>query len=429
MACIYSALNALHVASKVLGLVPYSGGEAGTALPDISRRSPIQLSALHNCLVFAYMLTWFVFDVTWEAINRYPKLTSRNVIPVVIRICSFAAASLSTLILCHRRTFGLFCSRIALVDKVLLRERSSSSYVATRIIVIALMAVVFLSSCLITLCDMSGRTVDFITVVRMSGWVLGGSIGTLMIVQYLAFVCILKNRFCGLNAQLSAMLTADSEEESLQTFASILDHSSKVGATGTALLGSKLEKLKGPDPLFLSLSRFRSQVLHHDRHHVRALRQMHGLLCEVIQTINYDYGIPLLLIMAYAFVSFVMYSFLAMDPRPAGNMADCDDEPSCGRVVMNFCISCTCIIKVVAIAVSCHVTSSEAAHTSTVVQKLLSQRPATPDSLDELQLFSQQVRNTDSTFTASGFFALNLGLLCSIAGTATTYIVVLLQLK
>jgi hypothetical protein len=102
---------------------------------------------------------------------------------------------------------------------------------------------------------------------------------------------------------------------------------------------------------------------------------------------------------------------------------------SCVRVIMNFCISCTCIIKAVTIAVSCHVTSSEVSHTSTTVQKLLSQRPIRADTLTELQLFFQKLRNTNPSFTASGFFELSLNLLCSMAGTATTYIVILLQLK
>jgi hypothetical protein len=75
------------------------------------------------------------------------------------------------------------------------------------------------------------------------------------------------------------------------------------------------------------------------------------------------------------------------------------------------------------------VASAEASRTSTVVHKLLSQAPASSDTNAELQLFSQQLWNIDTKFTAFGFFELNLNLLCSVAGTATTYIVVLLQLK
>jgi hypothetical protein len=299
----------------------------------------------------------------------------------------------------------------------------------TKLTVIIEISAVFVSACLITICDVSGPRIDFISAVRMSGWIIGSSIGTLMIVQYLVFAWILKNRLGKLNTQLSAMIMSNYEEESLETFASILNHSSKVNSTDTLIFGSKSENLKGPDPLFFSLSKIRNQVFHHDRHQIRALRQIHGILCDVIQTINSDYGLPILLIISYAFVSFVMFTFLAMDSKHVGNMADCDEEPSCGRVMMNFCVSCTCIIKVMGIVVSCHAASFEAAHTSTVVQKLIAQRPVRADSLAELQLFSQQLWNIDSTFTAFGFFTLNLNLLCSVAGTATTYIVVLLQLK
>jgi hypothetical protein len=428
MTCIYSALKPLLVASKLLGLAPYSGGEATADIPDITKRSSLRFSPLYNCLIFAYMLGWFIFDVTWEAIYRFPNLSSRNVIPVVIRICTFVAASLSTLILCHRRTLRVFCSKIALVDKVLLGERASSSYMATKVILIVLISVVFVSSGLITLCDMNGRTADLITAVRISGYVIGSSIGTLMIVQYLVLVWVLKKRFSKLNTQLSAMLMANFEEDSLQTFASILDHSSTVIPTDTGLLGTKSKILKKPDPLFISLSKMGDQFRHHDSRHIRALRQTHGILCDVIQTINSDYGISILLIMSYAFVSFVMFTFLAMESKHTGDMADCDREESCDRVIMNFGISCVCIIKVMAIAVSCHMTSSEASYTATVVQKMLSQRPTRADSVAELHLFSHQLRIVDSTFTAFGFFTLNLGLLCSVTGTATTYIVVLLQL-
>jgi hypothetical protein len=63
------------------------------------------------------------------------------------------------------------------------------------------------------------------------------------------------------------------------------------------------------------------------------------------------------------------------------------------------------------------------------VQKLLSPQHINADAHAELQLFSKQLYNDDPRFTAFGFFELNLNLCCSIAGTAATCIVVLLQLK
>ncbi|PNF23494.1 hypothetical protein B7P43_G06516 [Cryptotermes secundus] len=429
MSCIYSALKPLHVVSKLPGLAPCSGGKSGTTIPDITGKTSFRFSVLYNHMMFAYMLGWFIFDMTLEAIYRYPKLSSRNIIPIIIRSCTFAGICLSTLILCHRRSLRVFCSKISLVDKVLLGEKASSAYATTKLIVIIKILVVFVSACMITLCDISGRRIYFTSVVRMSGCIIGGSIATLMLVQYLIFVWILKSRLAKLNTQLSAMLISNFEEESLETFVSVLEHSSKANSTDTVLFGSKSENLKMLDPLFFPVRKIRNQLFHHDRQHIRALRQIHGVLCDVIQMINSNYGIPILLIISYAFVSFVMFTFLAMDSRHVDSMADCDDETSCGGVIMNFCISCTCMIKVMGVVMSYHTTSSEAAYTSTVVQKLISQMPVRADSLAELQLFSQQLWNTDFSFTAFGFFAINLNLLCSVAGTATTYIVVLLQLK
>jgi hypothetical protein len=125
-----------------------------------------------------------------------------------------------------------------------------------------------------------------------------------------------------------------------------------------------------------------------------------------------------------------MFSFVAMEAKNDPTLVDCGDGLfSCVRVLMDLFISCFCIIKVLTIAASCHAVSSEISATSKIVQKLLSPGHINADTLAELQLFSQQLWNTDPRFTAFGFFELNLNLLCSVLGTATTYIVVLLQLK
>jgi hypothetical protein len=291
------------------------------------------------------------------------------------------------------------------------------------------MCVGFVFVCLVALCNIIGRRPDFISIATISDFLFGGVIGTITLVQYAVCVWTLKNRFGKLNAQLSVMLIPDYEEESLKEFASILDHPNKIDAADVVYLYNGPQKPKVPDTLYLSLSKIRNHVLHHDRYHIRALRQTHGILCDTIQMINSDYGITILFVISYAFISFVMFTFVALDAKHDPSLADCDEEPTCVRVIMNFCISCTCIIKVLGVAVSSHVASLEASRTSGIVQKLSSQSPVRADTLAELQLFSQQLWNVDTRFTASGFFTLNLNLLCTVAGTATTYIVVLLQLK
>jgi hypothetical protein len=430
MSCIYSALNPLYLVSKLLGLAPYPPGKTGTAIPDVRTKRPFGFSTLYNYFVFLCVLSWLIFDITWDAIYKYPNLTSRNVIPNVIRTCTFKAAGLTALILCHRGSLRVFCSKIALVDKILLGKTASSYYKNTKLMLIIGMPVVLVSASLIALCDINVRKIDITCIVRVSVFVFGGAIGTLVIFQYFVCVLLLKNKFCKLNAQLTEMVVCDYDEESLETFASFFDQPNKMDPADSVYFYNGSQNLKEPDPLFLSLSKIRNHLFHHDRYRIRALRQTHGVLCDAIQMLNSDYGIQVLLVISYAFISFVMFTSVAMDARHDPSLADCDnEEPSCVRIIMNFCISCTCIIKVLSLAVSCHAASSEASRTSRIVQRLLSQRPIRADTLTELQLFSQQLWNIDLRFTAFGFFTLNLNLLCSVAATATTYIVVLLQLK
>ncbi|XP_021924661.1 uncharacterized protein LOC110832180 isoform X1 [Zootermopsis nevadensis] len=426
---IYSALKPLYLATKLVGLAPYPAGKTGTAIPDVTTKSRFGFCTLHNYIAFLYLLAWFIFNVTWEGIYRYPKLSNRSIIPIVIRTCSFASMCLSSLILCHRGTHEEFCTKIALVDQILLGKKASLSYMKTKLIVVIEILLMVVMSCFMILFDMNGRNVSFISTVKLSGWIVGGVIGTITIIQFVIYVLILKNRFRKLNRQLSAMVVRGFEKETLETLLPILDQPNKIGFAGEVNVVHGSKNLHKNDPLFLSVSNIRNQVLQYNNNHIRALRLSHGILCDTVKIVNSDYGFQILSELSYAFVSFVMFSFVAMDAKNDPTVADCEIGSSCVRVITDLCISCLCILKVVTIAASCHAVTSEISDTSIIVQKLVSPRYISGDTLSELQLFSQQLWNTDSRFTAFGFFELNLNLLCSMAGTATTYIVVLLQLK
>jgi hypothetical protein len=59
-----------------------------------------------------------------------------------------------------------------------------------------------------------------------------------------------------------------------------------------------------------------------------------------------------------SFLSFVMFTFLGTDAEHGLSVADCIEEESCVRVLKNFCISCTCIMKAMSIAVTCQASRS-----------------------------------------------------------------------
>jgi len=426
----YSAVSPLYLVSKLLGMAPYTLVKTGTAgFPNSTRKSYFGFSTLHNYVMFVYMLGWFIYEMIWEAIYRYPNLSVSSTIPIVIRNLTYAGTCLSTLIFSHRGTLRDFCSKIALVDHVLLGSKASSSYMKTKFILITNILVLFVSSVLVFVFNLSGTNIDSKYVVKQASWNVGIVIGSVMLMHFLVFVWILKNRFAKLNAQLATMVLPGLEEETLMSLLTILNPPNKGYFAGEInfINGNRLRNIK--DPQFLSLSRSKIQEFQYNNNHISALRLAHGVLRDTVHTVNSDYGLQILCEFAYAFVSFVIFSFIAMDTENDHSLAGSEEGFSPVQVIRDFCISFVCLVKILTVAASCQAVSSEISSTSRILQKLLSPRHINADAHAELQLFSQQLCNDDPKFTAFGFFELNLNLCCSIACTATTYIVVLLQLK
>jgi hypothetical protein len=274
------------------------------------------------------------------------------------------------------------------------------------------------------------ENIGLISIIKLSGWAVGRVFVTFMILHFLVFVWILKNRLLKVNRQLSAIVSRDFEEEQLMSLLSALSPMNKMVFTEEVNFVNESQVLGRKDPLSFALSKVRSQVFQYNSNQIRALRLTHGILCDLVQRVNTDYGFQILSEVSYAFISFVMFSFAAIDAKNRPTVDDCLLESfSCVPILTYLIISCFCVIKVLAVAASCDAVSSEISATSRIVQKLLSPRHISADTLAELQLFSQQLYSAVPRFTAFGFFELNLNLLCSVLGAATTYIVVLLQLK
>jgi hypothetical protein len=70
-----------------------------------------------------------------------------------------------------------------------------------RLILIVEVQVVVVHACFMILFDMYGRSIGFVSTVKLSVWIVGGAIFTLMILHYLVCVKILKYKFGKLKAQ------------------------------------------------------------------------------------------------------------------------------------------------------------------------------------------------------------------------------------
>jgi hypothetical protein len=419
---IYSALLPIYVISRVLGLVPFTYGKT---ISNTTTKSFFR--SMYNGFVFLLVLGWFISSIIFDSLYRYKKHTSMYIIPVVSKLSTVFGATMAALINCHRGTLQHVCKKLLLTDHILLVP--SKIYKRRKLMLTAEITVVFCTMGAMHVLDMHDRNMDYITTIEIAGWILVSYINNTVILQFLSCVRIIKNRFEKLNTQLSAMIVHEFEEEELGMFLSnsnllsrSLGHSTDAGYFGRATRvasGSLSANTARRNP--------RGKVFIYDSAQIHALRLTHSILYRVTRVINSDFGIQILLEMLHSFISLIMDMYIAMTGRSDPHLAACEEDASCVRVVTHFCLVAVSITKFVAINAFCHAASEEIARTPALVRRLLLPYPLGTDTLTELKLFSQQMSNIDTKFTAFGFFTLNLNLLINVAAAATTYIVILIQ--
>jgi hypothetical protein len=420
---IYSALLPIFIISRVLGLIPLTYNSK-TSSKSTLRSS---LRTLYNGFMFLLVLGWFISSIIFDSLHHYTRHTGMYIIPMFSKMCTIFGATLAALIICHRGILQHVCKKLTLIDKILLVP--PDAYKRSRLVLAVEIMVVFSASGVIHVFDMQDRQLDYITTMEGFGWILVSYINCTVILQFLTCVRIIRNRFEKLNAQLSAMIVHEFEEEELHTLLSNsyflsrrLSQSTEEGCLGR---GSRITS--GTLSISTVCNRTRGRVFVYDPLKIHTLRLTHSMLYKLTRAINSDFSIQILLEMLHSFISLTMSMYVGMTGRSNPHGTNCGEDANCVRVVTHFSFAAFCIAKFVAITAFCHMASDEMSRTPALVQKLLLPRPLGADSFNELQLFYKQIRNITTEFTAFGFFTLNLKLLSSIAAAATTYIVILIQ--
>jgi hypothetical protein len=419
---IYSALLPIYIISTVLGLVPFTYGKT---ISKTTTRSFV--SSVYSGFVLLLILGWFILSIIFDSLYHYTQHTSMYIIPVVSKLSTVFGATMAALINCHRGALQHVCQKLLLIDQILLVP--SKTYKRRRLTLTAEMIVVFSATGAMHFFDMNDRNMGYITTMETVGWILVSYINNTVILQFLSCVRIVKDRFEKLNTQLSAMIAHEFEEEELNTFLSNLNlFSRRLGhSIEGRTFGRGTQVASGSLSGNIVLKKTRGRVFRYDPAQIRSLRLTHSVLYKLTRAINSDFGVQILLEMLHSFISLIMAMYVALTGRPDPHLATCGEDASCVRVVTNFCLAAVCVTKFVAISAFSHAASDEIARTPALVRRLLLQHSLGTDTLTEIQLFSQQMSNIDTKFTAFGFFTLNLNLLINVAAAATTYIVILLQ--
>lgn len=158
------------------------------------------------------------------------------------------------------------------------------------------------------------------------------------------------------------------------------------------------------------------------------LRELYNMIFHASSLINDIYGIHILFKLTYDFINVVL-SFYGIIGIISGSLKFNSALPLLYYVVVYICWILVSLVNVFAISVSCHKATAEVESCSRVIQKLLIREPLRQDTRRQLKLLSHQMSNVRIVFTAFDLFTINMSILFTFISSATTYVIVLVQLK
>jgi hypothetical protein len=88
-----------------------------------------------------------------------------------------------------------------------------------------------------------------------------------------------------------------------------------------------------------------------------------------------------------------------------------------------------CVLILLLIVLSCQTTTEECNKAQILVEKLMLRAELGSETLNELRFLSLQLNNMKVSFTAGGFFTLDLPFVYSFVAVICTYLVILAQFQ
>jgi hypothetical protein len=461
---VYSATLPLYYVSRFLGLASYSykiHPSANPAGPIRNRNNADTCGAtkqfqtskcavVYTGVMLVALLIWLVYSLVWKILYDFSDMKVTYAVTQIMTMCLLASTTVASLgleLTSNRKRLKKVMLKLNQADKILMPDINNVHKKMSGLVLLELVVFVFL------LLARHGYEL----------WSSGGNayinviirlvihfMSTVVIIQFVSFTYMLKQRFRCVNRQLSLLGDNDDRGTSLGIVKVEFIHQKMVVADGQNTVvvqhaddtpsSNSLEQASTATSIFLSdaeighlssfssSSKFRSQSRPQDVANIHTLRGVHTILHDVDGLVNSVYGFQLLLATAYIFTSVVKYFHIVMMSKVRAQ----PDQLSNFRVdgiLPLMCVVSIHIASVLWVTVSCNSACCEAVRTATVVNKLLLIQALSSDVSVELERFSQQLLHSKLQFTAFGFFSLDFTFLYGFVGGATTYIVILLQFQ
>ncbi|KDR19909.1 hypothetical protein L798_05735 [Zootermopsis nevadensis] len=431
-----SSVLPLYYVSKLLGLAPFLFNKNVSVNREQKTSKLLSPSVIWSLFIFLSHFTAFLSIMIWSILYDYREYKLNVTVPDALTIFLMYGTCFASLLIgavLSRNRVETVMTNFTAIDQILLQENRDGIYRKTRLILLIQLSVLvaFLVGFYCYHVYVWAYGTSYIYLISKD---ITNFSNTIMIIQYINIMQILRHRFRILNEHLSSSCGS----KSLESHYSLIKHQNVINRPNFRTI--QIENVaNNSTETPISHSYYLSELpmtTNNQRPEevlqIHTLRQAYSDLYDVTELINKIYGYQILLEVGYDFVSLVSYLYYALETLNVKMTVDHNqrgEESFILEVVSSLCWVTQNLVRVLCITGSCFAATEEARRTSTVVHKLLLRQSLKGDTSAELQLFSMQLLSNKVQFTAGGFFSVNLSLVYSMVGVATTYIIILLQFK
>jgi hypothetical protein len=433
-----SSILPLYYVSKIMGLAPFQCNNK--VLVDRRRKNTnacaLRPSVVWSLFVFLFHLTSYLSLMIWSIMCDYRGYALSVTIPdaaTIFLMYSTCFASLVGAVFYRRRTESLMMN-FAILDQVLLQENRDHIYRRTRLILLIelalLVALLIGFYCYHVYVWSYGTSYIYLIAKDLTNFS-----NIISVIQYINIMFFLRHRFRVVNQKLATSCDGESVKinHSLMKQHTVTNRTSNSAIQILNSASNSESRVSQNYFLHAELSLPINNQRLEEVSRVYTLRQAFSDLYDITEVINKIYGYQILFEIAYNFVSLVSYLYYALEVltkvKKAGDRNARGESAIMLEVGSSLCWVAQNMVRTLAITASCFGASDEARRAGIVVHKLLLRRRLRAETLAELQLFSSRLTSNKVEFTAAGFFTVNLSLVYSMVGAATTYIIILIQLN
>lgn len=423
---IYTAIKPLYCMSKISGLAPFCYRSVKSEV----RIQTSVLGTIHSYVMCGVLMILLTLLCKWKLENEFPRFGLIIDIVGISDTCVSSVGVIVSYILCattNRRKVERFLSLVHRVDACLIKTSDYYKTVCISIMVGILTLILMYSVMFVMLNLYSSDFIDITSYI----YFLFHFLGMTTFFQFVYSVLLLKQRFATLNEDLLTVF--DIENEHILDERQIVSKPELEGQTACEESWhqtSTIERFNRLDAKNRNLGYANELLDTEDRKRsvkITVLRRAHSILCDASELTNSMFQIPILAGFIEIFVEITVYLYATL--THVIDLLTCQSYNASRWSMLGMLFIWTAVnfSKLMAVTASCHSASQHANRSAAVVHKLLVVQSPQPETTAELELFSRQLLHRKCHFSACGFFPIDLTLLYSMAGSITTYIIILLQ--